>query len=202
MRRDPSNEGLWRYPRHRLQAEPIRDAILYVSGRLQKGNPGRHSFPEPDENNAYPFTQSRPFFEDYDHEYRGVYLPSRRLGKRPYMATFDGPDPNECTGNRRISTVPLQSLFWMNSDFIGVNARSMAQRLLAASNETAERLSMAYLLALSRPPSEMEKADFTRYLGDYREHLDETSDSRERDLRAWASICHILLASNEFCFIE
>lgn len=202
MSRDPLNEGLWRYPRHRLQAEPIRDAILYVSGRLQMGNPGRHAFPEPDENNEYPFTQSRPFFEDYDHEYRSVYLPSRRLGKRPYMATFDGPDTNECTGNRRISTVPLQSLFWMNSDFIRENARSMAQRLLAARKETEDRLSMAYLLALSRPPTEMEKADFARYLRDYREQLDHTPDPRERDLRAWASISHILLASNEFCFIE
>ncbi len=202
MRRDPSNEGIWRYPRHRLQAEPIRDAILYVSGRLQKGNPGRHAFPEPDKNNEYPFTQSRPFFEDYDHEYRSVYLPSRRLGKRPFMATFDGPDTNECTGNRRISTVPLQSLFWMNSDFIRNNARSMAQRLLAAGNDTADRLSMAYLLTLSRPPTEMEQADFANYLQDYREQLDHTPDSRERDLRAWASISQILLASNEFCFIE
>lgn len=202
MHRDPSNEGFWRYPRHRLQAEPIRDAILYVSGRLQMGNPGRHAFPEPNENNEYPFTQSRPFFEDYNHEYRSVYLPSRRLGKRPYMATFDGPDTNECTGNRRISTVPLQSLFWMNSDFIRDNSRSMAERLLAAGYDMEDRLSMAYQLVLARPPTEKEKADFAIYLGDYREQLDGTGDPRERDLRAWASISQILLASNEFCFIE
>ena len=202
MRLDPSNVGLWRYPRHRLQAEPIRDAILYVSGRLQMGNPGRHPFPEPDENNAYQFTQHRPFFEDYDHDYRSVYLPSRRLGKSSYMATFDGPDTNECTGNRSASTVPLQSLFWMNSDFIRDNARSMARRLLAVGKETEERLSMAYQLALSRPPTTREREDFTGYLHDYQEQLDHTQDPLERDLRAWASICQILLASNEFCFIE
>ncbi len=202
MQKDPSNDGLWRYPRHRLQAEPIRDAILYVSGRLKGGNPGRHAFPEPDEKNSYPFTQSRPFFEDYDHEYRSVYLPSRRLGKRPYMATFDGPDTNECTANRRVSTVPLQSLFWMNSDFIQNNSRSMAQRLLAAGDEGGDRLSLAYQLALSRPPTETENGEFTRYLQDYQKQLDATIDSEERELRTWTSICHILLASNEFSYID
>ena len=202
MRLDPSNVGLWRYPRHRLQAEPIRDAILYVSGRLKMGNPGRHPFPEPDENNAYQFTQHRPFFEDYDHDYRSVYLPSRRLGKRPFLATFDGPNPSECTGHRSASTVPLQSLFWMNSDFIRDNARSMAQRLLAAGDETEERLYAAYHLALSRPPSAREIEDFTGYLSDYKDQLEDTPDLHKRESRAWASICQILLASNEFCFIE
>ena len=202
MQMDPSNDGLWRYPRHRLQAEPIRDAILYVSGRLKMGNPGRHAFPEPDEKNSYPFTQSRPFFQDYDHEYRSVYLPSRRLGKRPYMATFDGPDTNECTGIRRISTVPLQSLYWMNSDFIQENSQSMAQRLLAACQEAGDRISLAYQLALSRPPTETEKGELTRYLHDYREELDGNLDPKERELRTWTSLCHILMASNEFIYID
>ena len=72
--------------------------------------------------------------------------------------------------------MPLQSLFWMNSDFIRDNARSMARRLLAAGNETEERLSTAYQCwLLSRPPTEVEKADFARYLRDYQEQLDETS---------------------------
>ena len=109
MAQDPENDFLWRYPRQRLEAEPIRDAVLFVSGRLKKGSPGRHPFPELDENGAYQFTQHRPFVEDYDHEHRSVYLPSRRLARHPYMANFDGPDTNECAANRQVSTVPLQS---------------------------------------------------------------------------------------------
>jgi len=200
--KDSANEWLWRYPRRRLEAEPIRDAVLFVSGRLKPGNPGRHPFPEPDENDAYQFTQHRPFVEDYDHEYRSVYLPSRRLAKHPHMATFDGPDTNECAADRKVSTVPLQSLFWMNSDFIQDNAQSLAKRIISESKETDTRVKFAYRATLSRLPTKIEVEEFGQYLTDYNKQLDETIFGEERELKSWTSLCRILLASNEFIYID
>lgn len=202
LEKDPNNHWLWRFPRQRLEAEPIRDSVLFISGRLKQGNPGRHPFPEPDENNAYQFTQHRPFIEDYDHEYRSVYLPSRRLAKHPYMATFDGPDTNECAANRHVSTVPLQSLFWMNSDFIRDNARTLATHLIDAHPQTSERIRQACLATLARPPSEDEYGEFTHYLKQYREELDDGIRLEDRELQTWTSFCRILLSSNEFIYID
>lgn len=199
MTLDPENRLLWRYPRLRLEAEPMRDAVLYVSGRLKPGNPGQHPFPQPDENNAYQYTQHRPFIEDYDHEYRSVYLPSRRLARHPYMATFDGPDTNECAADRKVSTVPLQSLFWMNSDFIQSNAQSFAEKVLASGEDTEERIAFAFETAFSRNPEEDEIAELSEFLESYQSEI---PTDPEKESRSWTSLCRVLLASNEFVYID
>jgi hypothetical protein len=202
MRSDPANTGYWRYPRHRLEAEAIRDAALFVGGRLRLERGGEHPFPKPNEKNEYPYTQHRPFLKDYDHELRSVYLPARRLGKHPYMELFDGPDTNECTARRRVSTVPLQALFWMNSDFVRENARGLARRVMAASPETAARIRAAYELAFGRPPTKKESADLARYVEAYEASVESGAEPEERELRAWTSLCRILLSSNEFVYVD
>jgi len=196
---DPENKLLWRYPRLRLEAEPMRDAVLYVSGRLKSGNPGKHPFPEPDENDAYQYTQHRPFVEDYDHEHRSVYLPSRRLARHPYMATFDGPDTNECAENRKVSTVPLQSLFWMNSDFIQTNAQSFAEKVLANGDSAEERIAYAFEAAFARSPEEDELSELTEFISSYQSEI---PNDPGKESRAWTSLCRVLLASNEFVYID
>jgi hypothetical protein len=198
---DPANTLYWRFPRHRLDAESMRDATLFVSGRLLTGNPGAHPFPKPNEKNEYPFTQHRPFLADSSHEYRAVYLPSRRLGKHPYMELFDGPNPNECNARRPVSTVPLQALYWMNSDFIRDNARSLARRVMADASQPEERIRRATSLAYNRPPSADELRDLTAYAKDYAKGV-ETKDAAEKDLRVWTSICRLLLSANEFVYLD
>jgi hypothetical protein len=199
MALDPENRLLWRYPKLRLEAEPMRDAVLHVSGRLKAGNPGQHPFPEPDEKNTYQYTQHRPFIEDYNHEYRSVYLPSRRLARHPYMATFDGPDTNECAANRKVSTVPLQSLFWMNSDFIQTNAQSFAEKVLANGNDTEKRIAFAFETAFARSPEEDEVSELTDFISSYEREI---PNDPNKESRAWTSLCRVLLASNEFVYID
>ncbi|MEQ2008154.1 MAG: DUF1549 and DUF1553 domain-containing protein [Limisphaerales bacterium] len=198
---DPENKLYWHYPRHRLDAESMRDAALFVSGRLKTGNPGAHPFPKPNEKNEYPYTQHRPFLADSSHEYRSVYLPSRRLGKHPYMELFGGPNPNECNARRPVSTVPLQALFWMNSDFIRDNARSLAERVIAAASQPEERIRRAHLLAYNRPPANDELRDLTSYAKDYSKDMG-TKDATERELRVWTSVCRLLLSANEFVYLD
>lgn len=198
---DPANTLYWRFPRHRLDAESMRDASLFVSGRLKTGNPGAHPFPKPNDKNEYPFTQHRPFLADSSHEYRSVYLPSRRLGKHTYMELFDGPNPNECNARRPVSTVPLQALFWMNSDFIRDNARALAARVLFAGKQPEDRLRHATQLAYNRPPTKDELTDLTAYAKDYAKSVD-SKDATEKDLRVWTSVCRLLLSANEFVYLD
>jgi len=198
---DPDNRLLASYRHRRLEAEPMRDAVLAVSGLLQQGNPGPHDFPKPNAKNEYPYSQHRPFFSDYNHDYRTVYLPARRLGKHPYMSDFNGPDPNVCTANRSVSTVPLQSLYWMNSDFIQENAAAFAARLARLESEPEKRIKLAYQLALNRPPQGNEVAEMMNYLEDYAAKIidEEAAVGMER---AWTSFCRILYASNEFIYVQ
>ncbi len=200
--KDPDNKLLSHYPRRRLEAEPIRDSVLFVSGRLKEGSPGAHPFPKPNSKNEYPYTQHNPFAKDYDHEHRTVYLPSRRLGKHPYMETFNGPDPNECTARRNVSTVPLQSLFWMNSDFLKNNARSLADRLARHSDNPAKRIELGYELAYARKPSKEETKALADYVAAHAKRIPGDVKPEDRETRAWTSLCRILLSGNEFIYVD
>ena len=200
--KDPTNELLWRYSRRRLEAEPMRDAILFVSGRLKNGSPGAHPFPKPNSKDEYPYTQHRPFRQDFDHDYRTVYLPSRRLGRHPYWEMFNGPDPNECTANRKVSTVPLQSLYWMNSDFMRDNARSFAASLIRNGTSADGRINEAFERAYARPPSADEQADMRNYITDYQQKLAGKGAPADRELQTWASFGRILLTANEFIYVD
>ncbi len=202
MQIDPENRWYWRYPRHRLEVEAMRDAALFAAGRLRLERSGPHPFPKPNEKDEYPYTQHHPFLQDYDHEYRAVYLPVRRLGKHPLMELFNGPDPNECTGRREVSTVPLQALFWMNSDFIRDNARAIAKRLLETGTETEGRIQQAYETIYGRVPSGEETAELSEYLQRYQAGIEDSGGSAERELRAWTSLCRLLLSSNEFAYLD
>lgn len=200
--KDPYNKLLSHYPRRRLEAEPIRDSVLFVSGRLKEGSPGAHPFPKPNAKNEYPYTQHNPFAKDYNHEHRTIYLPSRRLGKHPYMETFNGPDPNECTAKRNVSTVPLQSLFWMNSDFMSANARSLADRLKKHSDDPAKRIELGYELAYARKPSKDEAKALADYVEAHAKRIPGDVKPGDRETRAWISACRILLSGNEFIYVD
>ncbi|PHR95997.1 MAG: hypothetical protein COA78_29270 [Blastopirellula sp.] len=201
LRGDPDNHLLGSYRHRRLEAEPMRDAVLAVSGLLDRGNPGPHDFPKPNAKNEYPYTQHSPFFMDYNHNHRTVYLPARRLGKHSYMANFNGPDTNVCTANRSVSTVPLQSLFWMNSDFIQENSAAFAARLERLEAEPDKRIKLAYQLALNRAPQESEVAEAMNYLKDYAAKITDEGEAVGMT-RAWTSFCRVLYASNEFIYVQ
>src|SRR5206468_9698451 len=112
---DPSNELLWRFSRRRLDAEAIRDAMLLLGGNLDRSRGGPHPFPPVA---SWGFTQHNPFFAVYETNRRSVYLMNQRLRRHPFLALFDGPDPNASTPRRTETTVPTQALFLMNDPFV------------------------------------------------------------------------------------
>src|SRR5207342_1510539 len=99
------------FPRRRLSAEEIRDAILAVSGELDSTPAREHPFPSPI---SWGYTQHNPFIAVYDDNKRSVYLMTQRLKRHPFLALFDGADTNASTPSRGATTVPTQALFLMN----------------------------------------------------------------------------------------
>jgi hypothetical protein len=200
LARDEANHSLWKYNRRRMDAEALRDSLLAVSHLLQEGDSGRHPFKPTAE---LKYSQGRPFDQIFDHRYRSVYLMSPRLKKHPFMALFDGPDPNKTTDNRRVSTVALQALFMMNSEFIRDTSTAFADRLMTYSSDVDQRLIYAWQVALGRNPTSGELADAEHYLQQYAAELKSAGTAQdESEMLAWASFSRALLSSNEFLFIE
>ncbi|MBV9122031.1 MAG: PSD1 domain-containing protein, partial [Planctomycetes bacterium] len=123
---DPNNDLLWKFPRRRLDAEEIRDAMLAVSGALDRSMGGPHPFP-PEQ--TWRYTQHKAFVAVYDTNRRSVYLMQQRLKRHPLLEVFDGADPSTTTPQRLNSPSPLQALFLMNSPFAHTQADRFASRV-------------------------------------------------------------------------
>lgn len=181
------------FARQRLDAESIRDALLLVSGDLDLAPGGEHPFPPV---HTWGWTQHNQFFALYDTKQRSVYQMQQRLRKHPFFLLFDGADTNSSTATRPLSTTPLQSLFAMNDPFVHERAQKLAARLIAAAPDEAKRLEQAFLTLYARRP----EADEERMFGDYLTQIAEKK-KLPRD-QAWVSLCRVLLAANEFLYLD
>ncbi|HXG11979.1 MAG TPA: PSD1 and planctomycete cytochrome C domain-containing protein [Gemmataceae bacterium] len=197
---DPGNTLRWRYNRHRLDAESIRDAMLAVSGGLDRSPGGPHPFPN---QTTWDFTQHKPFKAVYETNRRSVYLMTQRIQRHPYLALFDGPDTNASTAVRLTSTTPLQALFLFNDPFVHEQARKFAARLLAEYPEDTGRIERAYLLAFGRPATAAEHAAGKSYLARVRAKLASTGVvGEEQTAAAWESYVRAILMANEFVYVN
>ncbi len=198
--RDPDNQYYWRFDRRRLDAESIRDAMLSVAGRLDENRPGEHPFPPVSD---WHWTQHAPFKASYPSRHRSVYLMTQRLQRHPYLSLFDGPDTNVSTDVRTSATVPSQALFLMNNPFATEQAEAFARRLIAASQEPGQRIELAGLLCYARRPVEGEVRRAQEYINQVTGALEAAGALPERvELEAWSSYARVLLASNEFVYID
>jgi hypothetical protein len=198
--KDPDDQWLWRFPVRRLDAESIRDAMLHVSGRLDRRHPGPHPFPPIE---AWHWTQHNPFKAVYPSQHRSVYLMTQRLVKHPFLAIFDGPDTNASTDVRSRSTVPLQALYLRNNPFVQEQAAAFADRLIAGQTETRSRIREAYQLAWGRPPGPEEIDRCLRYLSDCRNALDSArAPQAATEHVIWSSLSKVMLTSNEFLYVD
>ena len=196
---DPADERLWRFPPHRLDAESIRDAILMLGGGLDRSPAGPHPFPPL----GTGFTQHGPFYAVYPSRRRSVYLMTQRNRRHPFLALFDGPDPNASTAKRSITTVPTQALFFMNDPFVHEQAEGFARRLLAASRDEGDRIRLAYRMALAREPLGEELEKSRDFLVRYRRQLGADGvPVGDHDRPVWSAFARTLFACNEFVFID
>ncbi len=197
---DPESELLWRFPRRRLDAEAIRDAMLHLGGNLDRSRGGAHPFPPAGQ---WGFTQHNPFSAVYETNRRSVYLMSQRLRRHPFLALFDGADTNASTPKRTTTTVPTQALFLMNDPFVHTQSEGMARRLLASAGTEEARLRLAYRLAYGREPNAGETQRAEEFLLRYRKALQAAGvPASQHEVMTWAAHARSLLASNEFLFVD
>ena len=204
---DPDNRLLWRMNRRRLDAESLRDAMLAVSGELLAcpGGPGLPvEYPE-NTGGLGKGGVNPPFFHLVKFRpeqsfVRTVYLPIIRSGPQAGPAelrnVFDFTQPGEFAGRRAVTTVPTQALFLMNAGDLKQRALALARRVVAETGDDT-RLERLWIRVLNRPITAEERADSVAFLAGLRS-LDSAAAPANRELQAWAELCHALLASNEF----
>ncbi|MCC7376895.1 MAG: DUF1549 domain-containing protein [Verrucomicrobiales bacterium] len=188
------------FPRRRLRAEEIRDSILWVSGALEGAASGAHPFPAP---TTWGYTQHGPFSATYEHRRRSVFLMTQRLKRHPFLALFDGADPNASTAERRTTTVPTQALFFLNDPFVHELSRQFARRVETSAGQGARRLDVAYQMALGRCPSPVEREEAEAFLADYQAAWSRAGQEPSGvDEASQAALARVLFAGNEFLTID
>ncbi len=198
---DPGNELLSHFNRQRLDAESIRDALLAVSGSLDvSGANNPHPFPQEP---MWDFTQHKPFNAVYDSQRRSVYLMTQRIQRQPYLAVFDGADPNASTPERTATTTPIQALFMMNSEFLHEQADRLAERLTEATVDSRQQVDRAHEIALGRPPAADEERKAEEYLQVVKAKLAAAGIASDQLTRkTLGSYLRALLSSDEFIFVD
>ncbi len=200
IRLDPTNELLGRFTRRRLDAESLRDALLYASDGLEEGPGLAHPFPP---QSSWNWTQHDPFVAVYETRRRSVYLMQQRLRKNPYLALFDGADPSTSTGARLPSTTPLQALFLMNGPLAHQAAAGFARRIMASALEEASRVEFAWQSAFGRSAQESEQTACAEFLQAYRLKVQRLGVSApQSEEQAWSALARTVLSANEFAFVD
>lgn len=177
---DPENRLLWRMNRRRLEVEPWRDALLAVTGELDRSVGG----PPVD-------------LASTGNHRRTLYAFISRHQLNELLRLFDFPDPNITSDRRSVTTVPLQQLFVLNSDFMTQRARALVARLNkdAAVTDDSAKIEKVFGWLYGRAPTDDELQ-----LG--RSFLASVPTATESGLSAWEQYALALLGTNEFSFVD
>jgi cytochrome c553 len=181
--RDPDNRWLWRMNRRRLDIESWRDSILLVCGNLDLSL-GGPSFNLADKNNRR----------------RTLYAAVSRHELNPVLRLFDFPDPNLTSERRSLTTVPMQQLFVLNSEFMIDQSRALASRLEKSGlMDHASRVEQLYRWVFGRIPTAKERKLGINFLDHGTTAGAVPSDVK---LSRVEQYCQALLSTNEFFFVD
>ncbi|MDB5391687.1 MAG: Protein of unknown function (DUF1553)/Protein of unknown function (DUF1549)/Planctomycete [Planctomycetaceae bacterium] len=182
---DADNRYFWRMNRRRLDVEAWRDSLLSVSGGLDPTVGG----PSGDLGSA-------------GYSRRTLYGKISRHDLNPLLRLFDFPDPNITSEKRTQTTVPLQQLFVLNSEFFVRQAQALTKRLTSDPKEAdAERIRRAYLLLYGRPATEDELQLGQSFLA-ATAITDDKGQPAMSNLSAWQQYTQVLLGANEFTYVD
>jgi hypothetical protein len=185
---DPDNRWLAHFSRRRLSAEELRDSLMTASGQLDPSWGREHPFPD---ESSWRFTQHHPFNAVYETNKRSAFMMVQRQRRHPFLALFDGADPNASTPAREATTVPTQALYFINDPFFHQQAAAVAADLLQTADRDV-RIHLLYRKLLQRYPTENERHLFIEFLSGY------PGD----DMEKWSALARVLLASNEYLFVD
>jgi hypothetical protein len=146
---DPDDVWLWRFPTRRMEAELVRDNVLYASGQLDCAMGGA----EIDQTQAM-----------VTHR-RSLYLRVAAEKEAELLKTFDGPNPNECY-LRRPSVMPQQALALSNSQLVIEQAQVLAKTLAEKHADGDDFIVEAFRHILARSPSDEERSACRAFLAE------------------------------------
>jgi cytochrome c553 len=173
--RDPENRWLGRFAPRRLDAEEVRDAILCVSGRLDR-------------------TPGGPADDDIDTRRRSLYVQTARWDRSSFAMLFDAANPDASTEKRTVSIVAPQALLFLNHPFVYKQAKYLAERLAAdVPGDDNARIERAYQLLYGRSACPEELSVCREFL---------FRSGRPQPEADWQGLAHLLLCSNEFVYID
>lgn len=174
---DPDNTFLWRMNSRRMEAEAVRDNLLYVAGDLDRTMGG------PDIDHSLGLKSKR----------RSLYLRIAAEKEVEFLKIFDGPSVTECYV-RRPTVVPQQSLAMANNELTLALSKALAKRLSteARDDQSFARLAFEHVLARHPKPSEMELCQ---------EFL-QTRAQQSSDERAREALVGVLFNHNEFVTVR
>lgn len=161
---DPDNKLLAVFPRKRLEAEEIRDSLLYASGQLVDKVGGPAVFPPvPGNLNAGNLWEVSK--DPKDHNRRSIYVFVRRSVPYPLLQNFDPANPSQPHHKRDVTTTPLQALTLLNSDVVLGWSQALAGKVIneAGKNE-ADQLDTLYEVLFSRKPNRTERVALKDFL--------------------------------------
>ena len=175
---DPDNRWLWHADRRRLDVEAWRDALLAVSGELDRsmGGPSRK-------------------LREPDNRRRTIYGTVERRELDDLLRLYDFPDPAFHSPGRSVTTTPLQQLFVLNSDFLQHQSAALARRLAAHTSGLEGRVQLAYRVLYGRRADEEEVRLARGFLSG-------ADSDPQGSQRLWSQYCQVLLGSSEFMFVD
>ena len=174
---DPENRWLSRMNVRRLDVESWRDAMLAATGRLDRHTGGPSIA-----------------LDDPDNNRRTIYATIHRREMSNVLLMHDFPDPTSHSPQRLSTTTALQGLYALNGPLLARQADALADRIAAdAPSDDGERINRAYQRLFARLPTDRERQIGLDWIGGT------TDDDRKA---AWQQYAHMLLASNEFLFVD
>lgn len=189
LAKDADNRWLWRYPSRRLEAEAIRDAMLFTAGALDGKVGGKEIEPK----------------DEASSKRRTLYFACHPEGggTLKLLEFFDPPDPCDCY-RRAESLVPQQALALTNSTFAVEQSRLLAGRLLvgAAAEDADKAVTAAFEETLTRPPTKEELAACRDFLQTQIALIGKTSPPEVARRRAWEGLARVLFSHHEFVTIR
>ncbi|WP_437227337.1 PSD1 and planctomycete cytochrome C domain-containing protein [Planctomicrobium sp. SH661] len=191
---DPQNRWLSRYPMRRLDAESLRDALLAVPGELDPQMYGPYVATKRADDGDVIVPE-----ENSHGRRRSVYLQQRRTQVVGMLEAFDAPSiVFNCTA-RSSTTVPLQSLKLLNSEFMRRRAEGLSKRVRSMVDSDDAAIDLAFRLAFARHPSREELAACKSFLQGQAAEYPQAENAQDL---AWIDFSQMLLASNSFLYIE
>jgi hypothetical protein len=209
--RDSTNRLWWRARRRRLDAEAVRDSMLATSGELDLAVGGESFRPTLSPEALEGLSRKSAAWQASPAEHqkrRSLYMYMKRGLLPPMMTAFDLCDATLSCGQRDVTIVPTQALALLNNRFVHDRGQHLAAAIIEKEKNETAQIQQAWLQILKRLPTGQEHEMAVRHVSTQRRTFSSLESELKQPRRlapetlALASLCHVLLNSNEFIYID